>query len=241
MSIIATAVKHLIAAGIGGDDLVRAVAEMEAAMPIAIDTVAEKRRAYDRERKRKAKENSTGIPPESVETTGIDEILEKKSPQTPIRKIHKTPSPKGEAPLSEIETAIADWNGLAGELGLSPVRRLSADRHAKLKRRLAEHGLPGWREALVKIRGSPFCRGENDRGWTAGIDFMLSETSFLKLLEGNYDARGGSLDRRSGADRRNPAFDMFDEARAEVAALLGDQGGDSGPFPALLAPVEYDS
>lgn len=56
MGIIATAVEHLIAAGIGGADLVKAIADMEAAAlqaatPAKSDA-AEKRRAYDRERKR---------------------------------------------------------------------------------------------------------------------------------------------------------------------------------------------
>jgi len=223
---------RLIAAGTPAD-LVAEVARELARAEVANEAI-EARRARDRERQERRRHVM------SRDTSDVT-TDKKKSPQTPIRKIHKTPSPKGEAPLSEIEMAIADWNGLAGELGLSQVRKLSADRYAKLKRRLDEHGLPGWREALVKIRGSPFCRGENDRGWTAGIDFMLSETSILKLLEGNYDARGGSVDRRSGVDRRNPAFDMFDETQSEVAALFGDQGLDSGPFPALLAPIEYDA
>ena len=67
MSIIATAVRHLLAAGVTGEALVQAIAEMEAAQPKS-DPVADKRRAYDRERKRAAKINSTGIPPDSVET-----------------------------------------------------------------------------------------------------------------------------------------------------------------------------
>ncbi|WP_398457382.1 hypothetical protein [Sphingomonas albertensis] len=64
MSVIATAVRHLLAAGVTGEALVAAIADMEASQPV--DAVAEKRRAYDRERKRALK--STGIPPESTET-----------------------------------------------------------------------------------------------------------------------------------------------------------------------------
>lgn len=65
MSAIAVALKHMLAAGMPHDAIVSAVAEMEAG--IAVDEVAERRRAYDRERKRKAKPESTGIPPESAE------------------------------------------------------------------------------------------------------------------------------------------------------------------------------
>lgn len=65
MSVIAAALKHMLAAGLPHDQIVQAVADMEAASGGA-DPVAERRRAYDRERKRAAR--STGFPPES---TGI--------------------------------------------------------------------------------------------------------------------------------------------------------------------------
>lgn len=89
MSIIATALKHLIAAGVAGDALVDAIADIEAQM-VTTDPVAEKRRAYDRERKRAAKAaQSTGIPPESAESTeSADAALSlDKSPPDPQKLI----------------------------------------------------------------------------------------------------------------------------------------------------------
>ena len=50
MSVIASALKHMLAAGMPHDAIVEAVAAMEA--NIGCDPVAEKRRAYDRERRR---------------------------------------------------------------------------------------------------------------------------------------------------------------------------------------------
>lgn len=228
MSIIATAVKHLIAAGVTGDALVAAIADMEANMPTSVDEAAERKRAYDRDYQRVRRTNRAT----SYDSHDKNDIQAKKTPQTPIRNIHTTPSPKGDSPLSDQDTAISEWNDLATEVGLTRVRKLSADRKAKLKRRLAEHGLGGWREALAKIRGSPFCRGENDRGWSANIDFMLAETSFLKLLEGNYDGR-------LRTDRRNPAFEMAEETRSILEALDSDPGDHSGFGQALPAPVQH--
>ena len=69
MSVIATALKHMLAAGMPHDAIVAAVAEMEAGM--AVDEVAERRRAYDRERKRKIK--SGGIPVESADSAECSE------------------------------------------------------------------------------------------------------------------------------------------------------------------------
>lgn len=66
MSIIATAVKHLMAAGVTGDALIAAIADMEANMPTPVDAVAEKRRAYDRERKRNER-MSGGNPVDSAD------------------------------------------------------------------------------------------------------------------------------------------------------------------------------
>ncbi len=75
MSIIATALKHLIAAGVTGDALVAAVADMEAAQPK--DAAAERRRAWDRDRKREAKAaRSGGIPVESTENAENAECVE---------------------------------------------------------------------------------------------------------------------------------------------------------------------
>ena len=56
MGQIAVALKHLMAAGLSGDDLVSAIQEIEDAAPVQVDEQAERRRAKDRERKKKARE-----------------------------------------------------------------------------------------------------------------------------------------------------------------------------------------
>ncbi|RVH20442.1 DNA replication protein, partial [Sinorhizobium meliloti] len=69
MSVIATALKHMLAAGMDPEAIVAAVAEMEREMAPAVDLAAEKRREWDRERKRKQRNSamSGGSP---VETGG---------------------------------------------------------------------------------------------------------------------------------------------------------------------------
>lgn len=89
MSIIATAVRHLMAAGVTGEDLIAAIADMEAEQPK--DAAAEKRRAWDRQRKAEQRERerlSTGRPPESADNADTNPSPDK-SPQTP--KINPTP------------------------------------------------------------------------------------------------------------------------------------------------------
>lgn len=58
MGVIATAVKHLIAAGITGEALVGAIAEMEKDLSNQKDEQAERRRAADRERKKRLRNSA---------------------------------------------------------------------------------------------------------------------------------------------------------------------------------------
>lgn len=122
MSIIATAVKHLLAAGVTGDALVEAIADMESNLAAYNnDPVAERRRAYDRERKRANKTcRSGGIPVESSDSTETVENppLPLPSPQTPL----PTPAPvkKNNAHTRTRGARITeDWNPepLAGDAG----------------------------------------------------------------------------------------------------------------------------
>lgn len=161
--------------------------------------------------------------------TGIardrDRDRDKENPESSLR------SDSGAA----IETAVAAWNGLATDLGLSRVQRLNPARKAKLAARLRDcGGLAGWEAALAKIRGSPFLRGER-RDWRANFDFVLQESSFIKLLEGAYDdhrANGGASDageidaaiRRGLGLDRVPADGTNSGGDGELFAG-GDRGG----------------
>ncbi len=109
MSTIATALKHMLAAGMPHDAIVAAVAEMEAAMPAAVDPVAERRRAYDRERKRNIKRNSTGIPPAPVETAESAENAPPSPPPNDNKSNPPTPAPEKTTPRAKAEAHVAAW------------------------------------------------------------------------------------------------------------------------------------
>jgi hypothetical protein len=52
--------------------------------------------------------------------------------------------------------------------------------------------LAEWRLILGRINASPFCLGQNDRGWKADVEFFLRPDTATKVLEGKYDAKAGS-------------------------------------------------
>lgn len=101
-----------------------------------------------------------------------------------------SPPPRSFPTSDDIEFARDLWNDMADQAGLARVAHLSDQRRAKLRQRLKTLGSrEAWHGLLERVYGSPFCRGENDRGWRADFDFVLQEKSFNRLLEGFYATR----------------------------------------------------
>ncbi len=109
MGVIATALKHLIAAGISGEALLQAITDIENAMTPVIDSQAELRRERDRIRKQESRLRNSA---ESADTPsdGFPTPL----PVTPPQKRN---TPKGDistkAPQISLDSLsvdhIADW------------------------------------------------------------------------------------------------------------------------------------
>ncbi|MDW9568083.1 DNA replication protein [Sinorhizobium meliloti] len=196
MTVIATALKHMLAAGMDPAAIVAAVAEMEREMAPAADRAAEKRREWDRERKRKQRNSalSGGSPVETggnqvdAETLSAPEV----SPHTPLpnpsNPIPPSP-PKGGSSPTAVDQAVTAFSEMARQSGLSVPRAVTASRRRSLLLRIEEHGLAAVLDAIDRIGRSRFCRGENDRGWRADLDFLCQPKSFVSILEGKYDDR----------------------------------------------------
>lgn len=93
-------------------------------------------------------------------------------------------------PFDEIAEAVSAYNVAAEESGWPKVAVLSKARRAALAARMREAGgIAGWQAALAKAQASDMCCGQNQRGWVANFDFLTRQSSFAKLMEGNYDNR----------------------------------------------------
>lgn len=125
---------------------------------------------------------------------GITNGDTKSIPKKPEARIDKDASASFVAG-SDVEAAFEAWNVVARRLGLRIAKDLTQERRRHIRARLAMSGLNGWREALVGVERSSHCRGENDRGWRADLDFVCQPKSFQRLREGFYgndaDAAGG--------------------------------------------------
>ena len=131
---------------------------------------------------------------------------------------------KAEKLRAEIDGAVTAYNIAATESGWPNIKVLSKARRSALAARLRESGgIDGWRAALTRAQASNHCNGQNSRGWVANFDFLVRQSSFAKLMEGNYD-------NRQPADRKAGQYAHADSRlrRIITAAAEGTSGRDWG-------------
>lgn len=130
----------------------------------------------------------------------------------------KSPKPKPPAKRKKVvitpkmlDDAFDAYNEMAERAGLPMAQVFTEKRRNALRKRLVEAGgIEGWHVALGKVETSPHCTGDNDINWRASLDFMLQASSFVRLMEGNYDGLG--IPRRG-----NALADAFDRIREDMS------------------------
>jgi len=138
----------------------------------------------------------------------------------PLKKQGEDPKETGDPPLNPPQedtedgpgpvapaTVLALWNDICAADGVLPrALKLTPGRRKHIWARSREPGRDEawWCSYFSRIRGSPFCCGENDRRWLADIDFAVrSEDVVTRVCEGKYDrTAGGGNGGRTGAGRR---------------------------------------
>ena len=70
------------------------------------------------------------------------------------------------------------------------VRSLSESRKKAIKARLNTYSLEDFKTVFENAEASSFMKGNNNRKWCAGFDWMMKEESFVKTLEDYYADRG---------------------------------------------------
>lgn len=177
MGLTAAAIEVLIGKGLSAADLL----DVARALEKKKDNTAAERQARYRSKRRNAR-NSNGVSP--IEDTSYpvssEPIGSPETPPTPISTNGKSP------PAVSAEQVVEAWNTMADGAGV-PKAKLTPERRRKLGTFVRRHTIDDITEAIWAVPRSPFLCGENDRGWKAGIDFLLQPTSFTKLIEGTYD------------------------------------------------------
>lgn len=155
MSIIATALKHLIAAGVTGDDLVRAVAEMEAQSAPAAPARTARQERNARYYQKRASERRLNSDDQDVSDASPDLSSPEGSSPTPpspkpLQSIPPSP-PKGGSSPADFETFWAEYPHKVG-------KRDAQKAFAKASRRIDLADLmAGLRRYAAKTDDRPWC------------------------------------------------------------------------------------
>lgn len=214
---------------------VRAVEKTPAEVPKAsADAQAmelQRRREKDKLRSRIRRKERRERSEAASADKSADGILQKKSPQTPKENLpYKTPNLfSGEEglkledtrarPESDLAAAMEAYNAMARHAKLPECKKLNNARARALRQRLKDcGGLPGWSDAMRRVAASHYLTGKIN-GFRANIDFILQQSGFQKIIEGNYDTT--TVSKPNYGDRIDAQF-------ARIFEKSGPESGDGG-------------
>ena len=72
------------------------------------------------------------------------------------------------------------------------IKTLSEARKKAIKARLNTYSVDDFKIVFIKAEASDFLKGKNNRNWSATFDWLLKDSNFCKVLDGNYDNRNPS-------------------------------------------------
>jgi hypothetical protein len=115
----------------------------------------------------------------------------------PVSSLEKT-KVKRQKPDDEgiLQEMVGLWQDAANELGLPQISDITLPRQAALRARIKDfrsYEFPdanqGMQSLIAKIRGSPFLTGQTDAAFRASFDWVLKQTNFNKIMDGNYETK----------------------------------------------------
>lgn len=90
------------------------------------------------------------------------------------------------------------------------VKAISEARKKAIKARLNTYTFEDFKTMFQKAEASSFLKGANDRNWSATFDWLMKDSNFAKVLDGNYDDRGRGSGRTSkAADDLQRSYEMM--------------------------------
>lgn len=111
-----------------------------------------------------------------------DQLNKKKELSNKNQLIKKRESGKNKETLDKI---VELYNQIC--LSLPKAKILTETRKKKIKARLKTYSIEDFETAFKKMEASSFLRGENDRGWTANLNWLIDrDDNMAKVLEDYY-------------------------------------------------------
>lgn len=77
-------------------------------------------------------------------------------------------------------------------ISLPRITTLSDTRKKSIKARLTTYSVDQFKELFTKAEASDFLKGKNQKNWQANFDWLIKDSNFAKVLDGNYDNKNAS-------------------------------------------------
>lgn len=107
-------------------------------------------------------------------------------------------------------------------VSLPRVQAITADRQKAIAERVAKYGLEKIVAAFQSAEASGFLKGNNERNWRAGFDWILQEEKLVKILEGDYV----DLPKQYGRQEPVPQWTLTDLEREAIQRMVAEGFGD---------------
>ena len=93
-------------------------------------------------------------------------------------------------------------------VSLQKVKALSDSRKKAIKARLNTYSFEDIKTVFEKAEASDFLKGKNDRNWQANFDWLMKDSNFAKVLDGNYDNKPKNGGKNNASDSEFSGFDF---------------------------------
>ncbi|MER0252613.1 hypothetical protein ABRW40_07595 [Clostridioides difficile] len=91
---------------------------------------------------------------------------------------------------------ISKFNSTCIEL--SKVKKLTDTRKRRINSRIKEYDKETVLDVINIVSKTSFLNGNNNTGWKANFDWIMSSSNFTKILEGNYHSKEIVINKETG-------------------------------------------
>lgn len=121
---------------------------------------------------------------------------------------------KEKRPSAPIREVVEAYNKTC--VSFPAVKSLSESRKKAIRARLKTYSLGDFQAMFEKAEKSDFLKGENQRNWSANFDWMIKDSNFAKILDGNYDNDKGKAHLPRGDDKFSAIRQWAEEKGVKV-------------------------
>ena len=160
------------------------------------ESIGSESQAAERMRRMREKRNNVTkeLQPVTNSYTEIEKEIEKDIEIEKERDKEEKPTPS--IKYDEIKQLFNDKC-----ISLPQIAKMTDKRKQLIKARIREHGLESIYKVIDNTSNSKFMAGDNNRNWIATFDWIIRPNNYIKVLEGNYNDKGGKDEPDNGGDQ----------------------------------------